>query len=357
MHSIFQNLILRATVQLSRKERLIFTKYLAVLLGSGLTVDESVKTLHAQSKGSLKKILATLLDSLSRGDTLADGLKMYTHVFSPIYLNLVAAGEASGTLQTNIENLVDQMEKEYKLIRNVRGAMVYPMVIIVAAIGISTGIVIFILPNVTNVFSSLHIDLPLPTRILLGISAFISSNGTLSVALVIGFFVLLAILKRIPVVRPILHRMILTIPIIGKIAKRVNLARFTRPLGTMIHSGMAIDEAIPITKTVLRNDIYRKMFDVLKVEVTQGNTMTSVFEKYPTLVPPMATHMIYVGEQAGSLDAMLLYLADFYETEVDEITANLSTILEPILLIFIGLMVGGLALAVIMPIYQVIGSF
>ncbi len=347
----------RVNVRLSHKERLIFTKYLSVLLRSGLAIDEAVEVLGAQSKGPLKKIIADVSKTLARGDTLADGLSIHPQVFSPVYINLIGAGEASGTLQENLEHLVHQLQKDYDLRQKVRGAMIYPMIIVASAVLISIGIVVFVLPNITGIFDALSIELPLPTKILLLI-ANLFGNHSLLVVLGLGvLIILLGFIKSFPPLKPFFHRILLALPIIGGISRMVNLARLTRLMGTMIKSGMSIDDTLPLGKTVLKNAQYRKMITKMEKEIAQGNTMSSVLEQYPFLIPPMAMRIIYVGEQSGTLEEMMLYLADFYEQEVDELTQNLSTIVEPFLLIFIGVLVGGLALSILMPIYQVVGSF
>lgn len=348
---------LRLNVQLTRKEKLIFAKYLAVLLGAGLAIDEAVDVLARQSKRSAKRILDELSVTLKRGETLSEGLSKFPHVFSPFFINLVASGEASGNLQGNLNNIVSQMEKEYALTSKVRGAMLYPMVIIIAALVIATGIFVFILPNVIGVFESLDLELPLATRILIAVATFVQENGLLTFGILSSVVVLLMFLRNVKALHPLFHGAVLVLPILGGIAKKVNLARLTRSLGTMIQSGITIDEAVQITKNTLENVHYRKIFNELDEAIRLGEDLSSVLEKHPHLVPSMATRVIYVGEQAGSMDEMLIYLAGFYEQEVSDITESLSDLLEPILLIFIGVVVGGLALSIMTPIYQVVGSF
>ncbi|TAL50704.1 type II secretion system F family protein [Patescibacteria group bacterium] len=326
-------------------------------LGAGLAIDESIDVLRRQTKGSLGRILEHISQTVKHGDTLASGLAAFPHVFSPLFIHLVAAGEASGNLQGNLLHVVGQLEKEYELNSKIRGALMYPAIIVLAAGFIAGGIFIFVLPNVIEMFKSLDVELPLATRVLIAVATFISEHGVLTLVLLfaMGFGVL--IIRRLSFFDSILHGALLIIPIIGGIAKKVNLARFTRSLGTMVQSGITIDEAVDITKNTLDNVHYKRIFDELKEAIKLGNELSSVLERHPRLIPVMATHVIYVGEQAGSLGDMLLYLANFYEQEVSDVTKNLSELLEPFLLIFIGVLVGGLALAVMTPIYEVIGSF
>lgn len=326
-------------------------------MGAGLAIDESIDVLRRQTKGSLGRILEHISQTVKHGDTLASGLAAFPHVFSPLFIHLVAAGEASGNLQGNLLHVVGQLEKEYELNSKIRGALMYPAIIVLAAGFIAGGIFIFVLPNVIEMFKSLDVELPLATRVLIAVATFISEHGVLTLVLLfaMGFGVL--IIRRLSFFDSLLHGALLFIPIIGGIAKKVNLARFTRSLGTMVQSGITIDEAVDITKNTLDNVHYKRIFDELKEAIKLGNELSSVLERHPRLIPVMATHVIYVGEQAGSLGDMLLYLANFYEQEVSDVTKNLSELLEPFLLIFIGVLVGGLALAVMTPIYEVIGSF
>lgn len=345
------------SIQLSRKEKLIFAKYLSVLLGAGLAIDESVDILQKQASGSLARILKHLSITVKHGETLSEGLSAFPHVFSPLFINLVASGEASGNLQGNLLNVVSQLEKEYELNSRIRGALMYPAIIVIAALVIATGIFVFVLPNVITMFISLKVELPLATRILIAMATFIKENGILTASLLASFVALIAFMRNMTMFDRALHGLLLSTPLIGGIAKKVNMARLTRSLGTMVKSGITIDEAVAITLNTLDNFYYKEIVKELKSAIKIGNELSTVLEKHPHLIPPMATRVIFVGEQAGSLGDMLMYLATFYETEVSEVTRNLSELLEPFLLIFIGVMVGGLALAVMTPIYEVIGSF
>ena len=356
-HPFFQTVWRRLNIQLTRKEKLVFAKYLSVLLGAGLAIDEAIDVLHKQSKHSLGKILAVLSSRLKQGDTLSSGLAQFSHVFSPLFINLVASGEASGNLQENLSHLVDQMQKEYELTSKVRGAMIYPLVIIGMALLIAGGIFVFILPNVLDLFTSLDLELPFFTRILIYITNFIHDHGIITAIFACGIIISLFIARKIPFLFPFFHRVILITPLIGNIVKKINLQQITRSLGTMIRGGITVDEAVAITASVIHNVHYQKIILELKQAIQLGNDLSSVLEKHPHLIPPMATRVIYVGEQAGSLDEMLLYLASFYEAEVSEITENLSDLIEPFLLIVIGVFVGMIALSIMTPIYQVVGSF
>ncbi len=344
-------------VRLSNKERLLFTKYLSVLLKAGLPIDEAIRILCEQAKGSMKVILKNLQEYIQRGETLADGLHYYKYIFGIVYINLIRAGELSGSLQQNLDHLVEQMQKEYDLKQKVRGSMFYPAIIIVGSILISIGIIVFVLPNLIDIFSSLKIELPLTTRILLWVANLTTTHGFAVALGFLGFICFVFFIRRVSFLKPFFHTTLLYIPLLGNITQKVNLARITRLMGTMLEGGLTIDEVVPIVQQVIKNVCYQKIFAQVYIQLQQGEAMSMVFEGKPKLIPLMALRIIHVGELTGSLPDMLLYLADFYEKEVDEITRNLATLLEPMLLIFVGVLVGGLALSIMMPIYQVIGSF
>jgi type IV pilus assembly protein PilC len=260
-------------------------------------------------------------------------------------------------LQDNLKHLVVQMQKEYDLRRKIRGAMMYPLFIIGAAIALSIGIVVFILPNIKEVFAALQVDLPLPTRILLWVADTVTEHGVMTVLSALGVCVFFLILRKIPIVQPYLHRALMATPFLGSMSRRINVGRFSRLMGTMLQGGMPINQIFPVVRSVLKNKQYTLMFEEMESEVGHGESVSGVLKSYLFLVPPITLRMIHVGEQTGSLPEMLLYLADFYEREIDEITKNLATLLEPALLIFVGLLVGGLAISIMMPIYQVVGQF
>lgn len=342
--------------RLSHVELLLFTKYISVLLKSGLPIDDALDILLQQSKGPLQKILATLKSSVRTGKTLSDGLQEFPHTFSSVYLNLIRAGESSGTLQGNLDQLSIQLQKEHDLNQKIRGAMMYPMVILTIGLLITVGIVVFVLPNIIGIFDSLHVELPLSTRIVLWISRTTSAHGVLILFLTVGITTLSVYLSRLSFVKPFTHWIILHAPILGQIARQTNLARVLRLMGILLQSGMSISEVLEISSASLRNVYYKNLFKKMKDGVGRGMTITNMLESSPFLMPPLALRLIRVGEETGTLGEMFLYLADFYEQEVDDLTRNLSSLLEPVLIIFIGFMVGGLALSILTPIYKVVSS-
>ncbi|HBR80960.1 MAG: Type IV pilus inner membrane protein PilC [Candidatus Uhrbacteria bacterium GW2011_GWE2_45_35] len=345
--------------RLKHVELLLFTKYLAVLLRSGLPLDESLEILNKQTKKKktpLCLILTSLVDHIRTGKTFADGLSEFPKTFSPVYVNLIRAGEGSGTLQDNLDQLVKQLEREHALTEKIRGAMMYPSVIMLAGLAIASVIVVFILPQITGLFSSLRVEIPLSTRLIFWLSDTIRFKWPwlLGGGLILG--VVINIFYRFKKTKPFFHAFFLVIPILGNLIKKINLARSFRLLGTLLRSGVPISEAFDVTISVVRNLRYRDMFEEMRTGISHGGTVAAVLEKHTSLVPPIALRLVNVGEETGTLSDMLLYLAVFYEDEIESQTKNLTSLIEPVMIIFIGLAVGWLAISILMPIYKVVGS-
>lgn len=354
-HSLSINgIFLRLTVRLSQTEKLLLTKYLSVLLVSGLAIDDAIDVLLQGAKGSLKKILQTLQTSVRSGNTLASGLKQYPHIFSGVFTSLIAAGESSGLLQKNIERLSDQLQKEHDLRSKIIGALIYPSVVMMSAVTVSVIIVVFVLPNITSLFSSMDVPLPITTRALLFVANIFTNHGPLVAISAITFVVLAIIIRSMAFFHPITHWLVLHTPILGKIVKDTNLSRITRLLGTLLQSGMPISNALPITISIVKNYYYKRLFSRLLLTIGQGRTISVGLAHSEFLIPVIAFRLIKVGEETGTLGDMLVYLADFYAQEVDDATKNATTLFEPLMIIMIGLMVGVLAFSIITPIYAVI---
>ncbi|MBI1908517.1 type II secretion system F family protein [Candidatus Uhrbacteria bacterium] len=248
------------------------------------------------------------------------------------------------------------MQKEHELRQKIRGAMMYPSIVLVSAVLVTTGIVVFILPNITKLFDSLDVPLPPTTVALLWISGIIGNHGPLLLVLLIAASVGFMFLRTLPFVKPFTHWVTLRFPVVGTIARNANLARCTRLLGTLLGSGMPINDALPVTISVMKNVHYQRLFEKVLTTIAHGSTIADALAGSPRLVPPIALRLIRVGEETGTLGDMCIYLAGFYEQEVDEATKNATTLLEPLLIVLIGVMVGVLAFSIITPIYKVIGT-
>lgn len=346
----------RLTVRLSQTERLLLTKYLSVLLLSGLAIDDAIDILLQQAKGPLKIVLQTLSDAVKSGNTLASGLRYYPHIFSNVFVSLIAAGESSGTLQKNLEHLADQMQKEHELRKKVVGALMYPAVVLISAVLITVGIIVYVLPNITSLFTSLNVELPWTTKALLWIADLFQNHGFLIFVGTLVLVFILMLIRTISFFHPMTHWLALHMPIAGKIVRNTNLTRITRLFGTLLHSGMPISDALETTVSIVKNVYYRNLFSHLREMLGQGRTIAQGLADADYLVPPIALRLIRVGEETGTLGDMLMYLSDFYEQEVDDATKNAATLLEPLMIVFIGLMVATLAFSIVTPIYSIVGS-
>jgi len=341
---------------ISSKEKLFFVKHLAVMMKAGLTVGEALEVLKDQSEGKFKKIIADILSFVRKGNTLSSGLAKYPRVFSLLFVNLIEAGEASGTLEQNLKYLSIHLEKNEELGRKIKGAMMYPILVLVATIGISLGLATLVLPKITKFYRTLDIELPLLTRGLLWVADLFTIYGWwISIGLILGLLFLIWFFRQ-KFIRPFAHRILLILPLVSRIIREVQLARFSRVLGTLIKSGLPIDRSLRITQKTTDNIIYQEKIAEILVSVDRGVPISETMAFFERDFPKIVSRMINVGERTGELDNSLLYLAEFYEAEIDSTTRNLANILEPILLVFVGILVGTVVLSIISPIYQLIGT-
>lgn len=338
----------------SLAERILFVKHMSMMIHSGMTEVESLRLIRSQikSKGFLK-ILDDVIGNIENGQSLSDSLGHYRHIFGDLFINIIKIGEISGTLSENLDYLALEMKKSQSLRSKVRGALIYPAVILAATIGVVGGLLFFILPKILPIFKSLKVELPFTTRALMFTSDMLRAHYLIIGATFLLFVVFLFVLRSIPATRYLLHRMLLSMPIFGNISIGFNMANMTRILGMLLKSGEKIVQAVSITADASSNLVYKKALQEAVIEIQKGKTLYAFFEEHEQLFPPTVSRMIEVGEKTGNLDNNLAYLADFYENEVDEVTKNLSGILEPILLVVMGVAVGFVALAIITPIYGI----
>lgn len=342
----------------SHVEKVLFTKHLSVMLRAGLTLLESLQILIEQSSTwRMRTILKGAYRRVERGEKFSDALGAYPQVFTPFYINIVRAGELSGNLEENLEHLAGQFTKEHELRQKVKTALMYPTIVIIAAAFIGFFFATYVLPQVAGLFTGLQgIKLPLVTVILLKVSAFARQYTFVSfVGLFGGLYFVWWFLRR-KFLAPVTHYLILRLPVIGRIVKDVNLARFSLVFGTLLRSGIDIIKAIEVTSSVLNNVYYKRALGRVLVEVQRGQPVSEVLARYPDIFPRLTGRMIGVGERAGKLEEVLGYLSDFYELEVETTMKNLQTILEPVLLLFIGLVALGMAFAILIPIYNFIAA-
>lgn len=339
--------------RISSAQKIFLINNLRVMIKAGLSIVDALRILAEQTANKkLKKMLEDIGAEVNKGKTLSETLAKFPKLFPEIYVKMMAAGEVSGTLDKSLAEITEQMKKNYAMSSKIRGAMIYPAVIVIAVLGVGVEMIVFVLPKLLDLFSELNAQLPLATRILIVISHFLINYGLWLVIVLIAAVIGFIFLKKRSKVKWNLHGLILRLPIFGRIAQQINLARFTITLSSLLKSAISIIEALEITAEVLNNVRYKQAILEAAKKVKTGQGLSESLENYPRLFPPLVTQMILVGEKSGTTEDLLNELSIYYTDEVDQILKNISTIIEPVLMIFLGLVVAGLAIAIIMPMYS-----
>ncbi len=337
------------------KDIVVFTRQFATMIDAGLPLVQALDILSSQVENkTLGRVLSQVKVDVESGATYADALKKHPRVFSELYVNMVAAGEAGGILDTILNRLAAYIEKAMKLKKKVKGAMVYPAVVSSIAVMVIAVIMIFVVPTFAKMFSQLGGTLPLPTRLIINMSNFIAGAGGLMVAGgMTALIVFIVQVRRTEKGKHIMDRILLKMPIFGVLLNKVAVAKFTRTLGTLVSSGVPILDGLEITAKTSGNKVIEYAIMDVRKGVVGGKTLAEPITK-ARVFPPMVTHMIAVGESTGALDAMLAKIADFYDDEVDATVSNLTAMMEPMLMVFLGGAVGFIVVAMYLPIFKLI---
>ncbi len=340
--------------KVSLTDKMMFIKHLSVMIRAGLNLPRAIEILAMQTESPyFKEVLENIKESLKGGKNLADSMQKYPKVFSPLFYSSVRIGELGGNLDEVLDLLSIQLQKEYELKSKVRGAMIYPSVIVTVMVLVAILMMIFVVPNLMKIFTEMNIELPLSTRMIVAMSSLLSHNVFLSLGITFAIPVGVLLFKRSPVGKRFFDFVFLKIPAISGIVKKINTARFARTLSSLLKSGVAIVNALDIIADSLDNHYFKQALKKTSENVQKGTPLNQSIGDYPNLFPPMVIQMIKVGEETGSSEQILAQLADFYEKEIDEITKNLSSIIEPALLLVIGGSVGFFAISIIQPMYMV----
>lgn len=334
------------------RDKIVFAKNLAKMTDAGLPITRALSILERQAKGAFRKVLVELGDSLNKGETLSDAMSKHPKVFSTLFISMVKAGEESGNISMSLQNVGMQMEKSYLLTKKIRGAMMYPAVIILLMIIIGVLMMVYMVPTLTATFVGLGIKLPLSTRIIIWVSNFLKSYFIL---VILGSFIsafLVVIGFRTKRGQRISDYIFLHLPIVKEIVKQINSARTARTLSSLLSSGVDIVLAIGITKDVIQNSYYKTVLQKIQDVIQKGEPISGVFSENGHLYPLFVSEMVSVGEETGKIGEMLLGVATFYEEEVDQKTKDMSSIIEPVLMILIGVGVGFFALSMLGPTYS-----
>ncbi len=341
----------------SPKELAVFTRQFSVMIDAGLPLVQCLEILASQQENrTFQKILTATRGSVEGGATLSAAMRQHEKVFDALYVNMVEAGETGGILDTILQRLSAYIEKNVKLKRAVKSALVYPVAVLLVAVGVIVLLLWKVVPIFATLFVGLGVDLPLPTRIVIAMSNFVGSIfGLLILVTVVGLAVGLKLWYRTPVGRMAIDRSLLRLPLIGMLLRKIAVARFSRTLGTLISSGVPILEGLDITARTAGNAVIEKSLLQVRKGLEAGRTLADPL-KETEVFPGMVTQMISVGEQTGAMDAMLQKIADFYEDEVDAAVKDLLSAMEPMMIVFLGLVVGGIVISMYLPLFTLIGK-
>lgn len=342
---------------ITTKDKVIFARHLNVMLKAGLALPQAMAILIEQNTNpNFKEILQNIKTQLEQGQSFAKSLAKYPKIFSPFFVNVIKVGEASGKLEETLEHLANKLQRDYELVNKIRSAMMYPVVILLVMIAAVALMMIYVLPQLVDIFKEINVPLPWTTKAIIAFSDIIQKFG---LYISLGFFAFILLLVgayRSNSGKIVFHRLFLKIPILTSILKQIDLAKFARTLHTLLLSGVAIIKSFEITSGVVSNVLYKRAIFETASSLKRGVKIVELLKKYPKLFPPLVCQMVAVGEETGNLDKILADLADFYEKEVTRTMDNLASIIEPVLLIILGLGVAFIALSVFSPIYSLVGQ-
>jgi len=338
-------------------EKIMFTNNLSGMLSAGLSINRALTILEKQSTNpTFTEVLKGLEEDINKGNTLSEGMKRFPKIFSGIFVPMVHAGEESGSLPKTLTEVGTTLKKTYDLNKKIKGAMTYPTIVLVAMLGIGTLLIIYVVPTLTATFKDIGTELPTSTKAIIWLSDTLSQHTIALLLIIIGLVVAGILLSKVKKVQRWFDRFILYIPVVGLLVKEVNTARTARTLSSLLASGVSISNALSITEDVLQNVHYKELVHKSIGSIEKGMVLSASFKGSTFLYPVMVGEMIEVGEETGNLSKMLSNLADFYEVEVDNKTKDLSTIIEPVLMLIIGGAVGVFAVSMISPMYSVMND-
>lgn len=334
------------------KDVVIFTRQFATMIDAGLPIVQGLDVLGRQHENpAMRKVLTDIKGQVEVGGTLADGLAKHPKTFDDLYVNMVAAGETGGILDIILERLAMYLEKMDQLRRQVKTAMIYPAVVVAAAVIVTAILLIFVIPTFADMFSDFGAALPAPTRLVLAISDFFVAHYPVIFLSLVGSLWLFRRFIRTDRGKEVMHPLFLKIPVFGEIIRKVAVARFTRTLGTMLSSGVPILDALSICSKTAGNKVVEKEVNQVRVSISEGKTIAEPLHN-SLIFPPMVVQMINVGESTGALDAMLSKVADFYESEVENAVTAMKQLIEPLMILVLGTLIGGLVVAMYLPIFK-----
>lgn len=351
------NLIAKFRDRITNSDVANFTRQLATMVNAGLPISQALLILRSQEKGSMQKVVAQLLADVEGGEALSKALVRHPSVFSPTYIALVKAGEAGGVMDDILVRLADNLEKGEEFKGKVKGALIYPAIIVVGMFIVGIILMIFVIPRLTTLYSEFNAALPLPTRILIGLSNLMLKFWPIVLLLVFGGFYGFAAYRKIPAGKKRLDELYFKIPIMGDLQRQILLTELTRTLSLMVGAGVSILEGLTITANVVDNAVISDALKDVSKMVEKGFPVAYAFAKHPEAFPFILSQMVAVGEETGKMDDVLKKLSHVFETESDQKVKALTSAIEPIIMVVLGIGVGFLVIAVILPIYNLTNQF
>lgn len=334
-------------------DKMIFARNLSVMMGAGVSAPRAMDVLSRQTENKkFKKAIIEIGENIQKGSSLSESMSKYPKIFSSLFVAMVKVGEESGKLSDSLKMISDQLERDHALAKKVKGALIYPSVILVAMIIISILMMIYVVPTLVSTFAEMNMELPASTRAIIATSNFMTGHLILFLLSLSTFVFLIISFVKSKTGRMVVDNLVLKLPVLSGLIKKFNAARTSRTLASLISAGVNIVETINITAEVMQNHNYKKVLEQAKADIQKGTLLSASFKNAANLYPPLVGEMMAVGEETGKLGEMLNRLADFYEEEVSVATKDLSTIIEPVLMIIIGVAVGFFAVSMIRPMYS-----
>ncbi len=336
-------------------EKIAFARNISSMLDAGLALSRSLEVISRQTKNlRSKKIINEINDKIKSGTAFSAALEGYPKIFNSLFVSMTKAGEESGNLAEAFSNIANQLEKNYLLVKKIKGAMVYPGVIVVAMSIVGFFMMTYIVPTLSKTFKELNVALPKSTQMIIALSDFLQNQTIAFLGTILLIIILLILFFKNTSGKNTLDIFLVKSPIFGELTKQINSAKTARTLSSLLKAGVPYLQAIQITKGVISNHLYKKILDQAEKKVEMGDKISSVFSENESLYPSFVGEMFAVGEETGELSEMLLKVAEFYENEVDQKTKNMSTIIEPVLMLVVGIAVGFFAISMISPMYSLV---
>jgi type IV pilus assembly protein PilC len=339
------------------KEKMMFARNLGIMVASGLPTPRAVNNLAKQTRNKrFQKILSDIFEEVQAGKSLSEGLAKYPGVFGELFINMVKVGEIGGNLEEVLDIVATQLEKEHDIVSKVRGAMIYPAVILTVMAGIGVIMLTYVLPKLLGVFKDMNAELPPLTKMIISISDIFSQHSVLVLVSIVVLVIFVKLFLQQPIGKKILSFVTIHVPVVNNIIIKMNCARFARIYSSLLKSGINAIDALRIISNTLTNYYYKRALEKSIEDIQKGMPLSKIISGYPDLFPVLVPQIIEVGEETGKTESVLLKLAEFYEDEVSAITKNMSSIIEPVLMVIIGVAVGIFAVGMLQPMYSLMDN-